>query len=120
MYSLICLPAMISWVTMMGVLRKLWGALMQVWVCVVSTISWMLRRTRKDHTHSDTSPSQWKAGPGEGDTEWDSWDSVENFSVKVVPDGSHGDKEEDEDLFKDMAPVIKKTKKVHVWVVSYS
>lgn len=101
---------------MMAVARKLWGALVLIWVCLVSALSRVLGRTKKDHSHSAPPPPnpQWKAAgqEGGGDADWDSWDSIEDFSVKVVPDGSHGDKEEGEDLFKDMEPVIKRSKKV--------
>ncbi len=100
---------------MMGVLRKAWGAIVQMWVCLVSAISWILGKTKKDHSHPAPPPSsQWKVGVDQrgGDTEWDNWDTLEDFSVKVVPDGSHGDQVEREDLFKDMQPVLKKTRKV--------
>lgn len=67
-------------------------------------------------------PTQSWAGEGEG---WDSWDSVEPFSVKVVPsspptssseslppNGQPQTDQSEEDLFHDMQPIFMKAKKV--------
>lgn len=45
--------------------------------------------------------------------EWEeSWNTMEPFSVTVVPSDHAADQSDHQDLFQDMQPVLKKTKKV--------
>lgn len=48
-----------------------------------------------------------------GGDEWQEWDQIEEFSVKVEPASSAEQQSpSDDDLFHDMIPVFQKTKKV--------
>lgn len=110
----------------MLLLRPLVSVVVKLWHCLVATLRLLLPGRGKAR---QTSPEPQKAwGGGRGEEEWDNWDSMEPFSVHVVPvDGephppttSPGANQSDEapevDLFQDMQPVIKKAKKVHTHV----
>ena len=115
---------------MLGALRKACNLVVRVWACVVGVVSWVVGRRRSEPPPRERDPGQWG---GEG--EWESWDSVETFSVKVVPSNSSAvvsqsvdnnqglpsptsdpTEEVDDDLFHDMQPVFRKAKKVCVCV----
>ena len=118
---------------MLGPLRRVGSLLMQMWLCIVGTLRRLLWRQKKG-TQTPPLPAQnWNGeGEGEGDGEWESWDSVEPFTVKVVPSDPQAAQESaaephpsngplmqpnqsddaEADLFRELQPVIKKTKKV--------
>ena len=110
---------------MLGALRKACNLVVRVWACVAGVASWVVGRRRSE------SPPQRDPGQWGGEGEWENWDSVETFSVKVVPSNSstavsqsvdnnqgpplpssNPTEEVEEDLFHDMQPVFRKAKKV--------
>ena len=62
---------------MLGALHKACNLVVRVWACVVGVASWVVGRSE--------SPPQCDPGQWGGEGEWESWDSVETFSVKVYP-----------------------------------
>lgn len=121
---------------MLGPLRRVGSLLMQVWLCLLGTLRRLLWGQKKG-TQTPPLPAQNWNGKGEGDGEWESWDSVEPFTVKVVPSdpqaasGSTAEPhppngpltsstqpnqsdDAEADLFRELQPVIKKTKKLYV------
>ena len=84
-------------------------------MCVASSLKKMVASGKKDDERRQ--PSPWEQEDASWDNEWDSMDPV---SVQVVPcataTGAH--EEKDEDLFRDMQPVVMKTKKVCAWMES--
>ena len=105
--------------TMLGFLRKVCGVIVQVWLCLVGVFCRLFRQP-KDPAHS---APQYKTPSWDGNTSWDNWDAAEPFSVTVVPSNCHGDDgvtPKETDLFQDMQPVIKKTRKVKILVTCQS
>ena len=109
-------------------LHKVCNVVVRVWVWLVGVVRWVIGKKR-----SDPAPKQ-EVEQWEGDNEWDSWDSMDTFSVKVIPSNSvatlqsagnnqgppppmsnptEGETVE-KNLFHDMQPVIRKAKKVCV------
>lgn len=116
---------------MLLLLRSLVGVVAKAWLCLVAALRLLL--PGRGNKARQTSPEPQKAwgtrgGGGRGEEEWDNWDSVEPFSVHVVPsDGephppttppgaNQPDEAPEMDLFQDMQPVIKKAKKVQAHV----
>ena len=110
-------------------LHKVCNVVVRVWVWLVGVVRWVTGKRGSDQ------PPKQEVEQWGGDNEWDSWDSTDTFSVKVIPSNSEATlqsagsnqgpppmsnptEEEmvEENLFHDMQPVIRKAKKVCVCV----
>ena len=113
-------------------LHKMCNVVVRVWVCLVGVVRWITGKRESNQPPKQQEVEQWG-----GDNEWDSWDSTETFSVKVIPSNSVATSQStgndqgpppppmssptegemvEENLFYDMQPVIRKAKKVCVCV----
>ena len=110
-------------------LHKVCNVVVRVWVCLVGVVRWITGKRGSNQPPKQQEVEQWG-----GDNEWDSWDSTDTFSVKVIPSNSVATSQSagnnqgppppmssptegemvEENLFYDMQPVIRKAKKVCV------
>ena len=111
---------------MLGIVRKVFGCLGRVWLCVIGVLC---RRKRRHGTGGEGEQQQRSNGREMHDMNWDAegWDE---FSVTVVPNTATSTDEQnheqpgvsdgqgsnenhsEEDLFQDMKPVFRKPQKV--------
>ena len=114
-------------------LHKVCNMVVKVWVWLVGVVRWVTGKRGSNQPPKQQEVEQWG-----GDNEWDSWDSTDTFSVKVIPSNSVATSQStgnnqgppppppmsnptegemvEENLFRDMQPVIRKAKKVYVCV----
>ena len=109
---------------MLGVVRKLFGCLGRLWLCLIG----VLCRRKRSLGAGGGDGEQHQRTKETHDMNWDAegWD---DFSVTVVPNTATGadqpqsgvsddqasNENHDEDLFQDMKPVFKKPQKVPVY-----